>query len=341
MKLIKIITLLLIIILTSSKIYTQTTLSLSLSESLYKALEDNPEIKLINFNIERIKLEIKESTFDKKLTPLVEKQSEYKIMNLENQKQDIIDNIIYEVTLKYNNILILEYNLKYAEKNLEYTELTLKNTEKNYEAGLTDSITLEKAKENVRLKSEVLSNTTGDLKRSMMSLLLSINSNLDSSIRLTDELNLETSFVNLDNSIGELYTENRKIKLAKLNLEVKILEYETLTQISTTKNDIMRAKLDLEEAEIKLEKTKKEVYNDLVNKYLDYEKDLQQYNTAETTLSVSKKKYRMNQNKYDEGLITIGDLNNSELEMDYAYISNLQSISKVNLSKLLFYMMFN
>jgi hypothetical protein len=57
-----------------------------------KLLKIVTEIKLLDFKIERTMLEIKESTFDKKNTELVEKQSsKQKIMVLENQKSDVID----------------------------------------------------------------------------------------------------------------------------------------------------------------------------------------------------------------------------------------------------------
>ncbi len=311
----------------------------TLEDAIEKAIENSPEIKLLDFKIERTMLEIKESTFDKKNTELVEKQSKQKIMVLENQKSDVIDEITYEVSEKYYNIIILEKTLTFVNKDYRYTKSELDNAEINYDTGLLDSLSLEKIKEKLRTKEEAISNTEGDLKRAKVSLLLSMGENLNSNVKISNDISLDTSSTDLSSSEGKLYSNNRSILLAKLNLEVKELEYDALVRISASKDSIKKASLDVEEATIVLEQTKKEMYKELANKYLDVEKYLQELETNETRLNYQQEKFRLNKRKYNEGLITQIELNSIELDMDSAELNYLNSIAKVNLAKLLFRMM--
>ncbi|MDH4129305.1 MAG: TolC family protein, partial [Spirochaetota bacterium] len=305
-----------------------------MNQAINLSIKKNPDLKLVNLMIKKTELDIEQRFMDIKESELKAKHKKFSIMQLENQREDIIDSVYFDVQNRYYDGVINKNRYEKAKDNLMFMKNYLDENIKNYKMGKIDLISYKQIEEEYKQKKEDYILSRGDFKRAVLAFLLSINESLTISVNFTDSISQDTKSINFTTAESNLLNNNRNISLARLNYQIKKLEYNLLDKKIMSKNEIEKAKFDLDEAKIKLEQEIRKQKVELWSRYLLIKEQEAKLITIGKRLNRANTSYQLNESKYQQGYIPKHKLDQSSMEYNNLFILHLTVIKAYNLAKL-------
>ncbi len=321
--------------------YDNDSISFSLNDSIYRALKRNPQLKLIDLKIKKTKLDIDQKYSDVKDTDLKRKRLEYDLLMLENQKMDIIDTVHYDVEDKYYSCLVAKERNKIADEDFKYTKSYYQESLKNYKEGKIDQITFEQVREQYKQKEEEVFLSRSEYRRAVLAFLLAVDESLGMTVRFKDSLRENHKLIRFKTARKNFIYTNRNILLKRLNYEVRVLEEDLIDEEIMSKNEIRRARFNLNEANTELEYEIRKQKVELVTLYLLVKEGEAQLTVAEQRLYRSKKAYDVAETRYRQGYIAKNVRDNLLIAHKQQYFNYLQTIKMFNLAKIRFFFLLN
>ncbi len=301
------------------------------------ALERNPDIKLVELKIRKTELDIEQRFIDIRESKLKALGKRFALLELENQRDDIIDTVEYDVQERYYNAKLSRIRYQIALEDLRYTKSYWQEAIMNYKDGKIDEESFEETQEEYRSKEEELVLSEGDHKRSGLMLLLAINTSLSNSVRLTDSIQANYKALDFAYARGNFRIDNRQIRQARLKYRLKRLEYKIIDKEVESKNDIRRAKFDYREAKIELEQTTRKQVVELWSRYLRVKELEANRLVARKRMDRRKQTYGKNLNRFKQGYIAKNTRDRSVITYRRERYNYLKVVKDLNLAKLRYF----
>ncbi len=327
-----------ILIFTSPFLYgKERSIRLSLRQAVDMALRKNPDIRLVELKIKKTELDIEQRFIDIRESKLKGLGKRLAILELENQRDDIIDTVEYDVQEKFYNTLLSKIRYQIALEDLGYTKSYWQEGTRNYRDGKIDEESYEEIKEEYRQKEEELVLSEGDYKRSSLFLLLSINISLANSVHLTDSIRENLKALDFGYARGNLRTDNRQIRQARLKYRQKRLEYRLTDKEVESKNDIRRAKFDYKESKIELKQVIRKQVVELWSRYLRVKELEANRMVAQKRMNRRKRTYENSLSRFKQGYTSRNTQDRSLISYKRERYNYFKVVKDLNLAKLRYF----
>jgi len=318
------------------------TFLLSIKDAINTAYEDQPAVQILNLEISREYIELQNFTQDRSpQATLLTSKVNLAVMELEYEKQIFYDQLKTQVVERYYDLLLARSFIPVLEKKLYYTKHELEKAQTNYEQGLTDTSTLRLREAEVALFQEELNQASARKERCITSLLILLNKELNSNIRLLDSLDERSVPLDIQErylssptggvpeiiSIAPFHEEiifnedlndslenHRDIIIAEERIHVKENEIQVLEETNSHSRLIEAARIELDRLKLELEAAKQQVANRLWDYYIIIQDKLAAFRSAKIKVQLAEANYQFNYDKYQQGFVREVHLNESEVQ---------------------------
>ena len=313
------------------RLFTLGILSISITTSMF-ATSNEPEKKVLT--LERaisggMNKESKVAVFSKQITAYNEQLSgisnladtlyystKYSRDSVVQQKELLKDVVAYNVTILFNNIVILQKQISLNEATLKVAQKELKQAELKYKNGLISQLELDQVKVKIeQLQAEQKKNelTLADYKSQFINLT---NINIDN----YDELEENATYIPIDykGGISGLITKNVDYYMKNAE-DFLAYQKDNVLELAQSKYGLTGPSLEVvysTEAEVEknaynIEQQKKAMTEGLKTCAADLEKLEESLKVDQANLENEKKNFEVLKVKYEKGLI-------SEIEVERA-----------------------
>lgn len=245
-----------------------------------------------------------------------------------------INNIKYKLRQKYFAVLNVEDVYKIRKEAFELSKASLAELEKKFELGLVNQLEVDGAKIALAESELDMQEASKQVILAKMDLNNYLGYDLKTNINPTDELEaVELSKKTLGASKKDMLENNNNIRLLTYvnNLKVRTLEGMRL-RYSISGSVYRKEKLSAEEANKKLEDTKKGLEIDLINKYMTMMINYHKVNVARKSLKLAEKKRDVAKLSYDLGLAVYLDVQKANTNVTSKKLALSSKILEYNIS---------
>ncbi|MDH5682462.1 MAG: TolC family protein [Spirochaetota bacterium] len=314
---------------------------LSLREALDISVRRNPSLKLMDIKIQKAKLDIEQQFIDVQESELMVKQKKLALLAWQNQRQTIMNNVKLDVHNKYYQCVIAVIRLSIAKEDLKYAGEYLEDSKKNYREGKIHKVQLRQIEEIFKQKEEEEIMSRGELRRAKLALLLSINERLGARIAVAESIGENIRELRLKDIRRRVLTNNRNIRAARLKYSIKKMESSLVDESLMSKNDIRKARYDLDEAAIELEEEIRQQNVEAVSRYLIVRDMEARMITAEKRLKRARLGYLLASKRYRDGYINKQIYHNSDMDYKRMRLTHETMVQNYNIAKLRLFFLLN
>lgn len=333
-----------------------SVITLTLSQAIEKALENNPEIKKSKLDLKKAEVDYREGNYDiraNKNQLYDEKETSIKYLSMvtaldfankfsfENAKRrdEIIqNNIKSEVEELYFNLVQAEKVIDISKLNVDLTKKLVKISQAKLDLGLG-------------VKQEVLNSelnqarTKGSYEQSVKNLenakmLFNTKLGLETlqEIELVDRLEYkEFSVGELEEAIDQALKNRNEIKqlefkyeLEKLNMQIVKGQYPSITFM------YRQQEVELEKAKKTLEDVKNSIEMEIRSSFKEIEQKKTEVDSASRTFELSEEGLRVAKLRYELGMGTSLEVDDAQIALNQAKLGLSNAILKYNLDALKF-----
>lgn len=246
---------------------------------------------------------------------------------------DAIKSVAVSAESSYYSLIKAFDRVASAERALETSKNQLETVKVKYEAGIENKSALETAEDGVDSAERSLRDAQFALETEMIRFNLSIGLETTTQVKLVHEFQYAPVEVDLEESIAYAMENRDDIEKAMLTLEKAQIELDRRNQIpGYTKIDIERAEISLAKAQMSLESTRTNALIAVRNAYSGLLAAAAAVESATDSIKKAEDSLAKAQARYDAGLATLNSLNDAERALVEAETRLAQSVYDYNMA---------
>ncbi|RAK04112.1 outer membrane efflux protein [Halanaerobium saccharolyticum] len=277
---------------------------LTLEEAMERAETENMDLKLTKIDYQKSKINLKnlelQNEFNYTETQSIEINKNY----LDSQKnyQDSKAEIIKSVIQQYTNLWLLQKEIEAQELTTRAEERLYNEMQARFELAQISKIDLLDQSNQYNDASNELENLRDNYEQSLIEFKTALNLE-NQEIEIKELAAPEIWEITEEEALEKGIAESNTIKIAELGLELAKKEFQK-NKIEASSSEQKTAELDLQAAEISLEKAEKDLENEIIKAHLSLQQAEKNIELMKNNLEKAESQYQQTRRQFDLGSVT-------------------------------------
>ncbi|MHC1721962.1 MAG: TolC family protein [Aminipila sp.] len=253
---------------------------------------------------------------------VAQERRDFANLMLESNNQARVNAMKQQTFQKYYTIRNTETQVQIAKESLQLKKNFLETTKRKYQVGIASKIEVDTAEKDVKNAESQFEATENGLKQLKLNFNSYLGYDIAQEVVLTDQIQeIELPKTSLTDAIALALKNRNEIKEAAYNVKIAQLNFNSYKAYPSSSSKYISAKTQILNAEIANQNKPTDIELDVRTKYDSMMDAYNSVQTAKRILKSAEDTLNTTTRKYKLGLVTISDVQQAQLALNNATLS--------------------